>query len=55
MNELNEIDSSFSPLNEKELVKNKKKVGSEKFDDRKEPQDFNVHHKIHQRFDGNLL
>ena len=55
MNELNEIDSSFSPLNEKELVKNKKKVGSEKFDYRKEPQDFNVHHKIHQRFDGNLL
>ena len=35
MNELNEIDSSFSPLNEKKFVE-LILYGSEKFDDKKE-------------------
>ena len=49
MNELNEIDSSFSTLTENKFIDLILDV-SGKLDDKKYPQHFNVHHKIHQRF-----
>ena len=49
MNELNEIDSSFSTLNKNKFI-DLILYGSDKFDDKKNQQHFNVHHKIHQRF-----
>ena len=48
MNELTEIDSSFSILNENKFT-GLILYGSDKFYDKKTPH-FNVHHKIHQRF-----
>ena len=52
MNELNEIDSSFSTMNENKFI-DLILYGSGKFDDKRTPKrttTFNVHHKIHQRF-----
>ena len=48
MNDFN-IDGSFSTLNENKFI-NLVLYDSYKFDDKKEPQYFNINRKNHQRF-----